>query len=111
YINGNYEKAIELYDIAIKEETEKFVFHFYKGASLQNMNKLEEAIPEYNQVIKHGDNMYLEEAEWNKSMCYLKLGNKELAKTQLEAIMARNGYYKKDAKAVLKRIKYLRSSK
>jgi len=109
YINGNYEKAIELYDIAIKEETEKFVFHFYKGASLQNMNKLEEAIPEYNQVIKHGDNMYLEEAEWNKSMCYLKLGNKELAKTQLEAIIARNGYYKKDAKAVLKRIKYLRS--
>ena len=106
YNNGDYEKAIELYDIAINEENEKFVFHFYKGASLQNMNKFEEAIPEFNQVIKHGDNLYIEEAEWNKSLCYLKLGNKEMAKSQLEAIIDRNSFYKKDAKAILKRMRY-----
>lgn len=106
YMNGNYEKAIELYNIALKEENEKYAFHFYKGASLQNMDKLKEAIPEYNQVINHGNNLFIEEAEWNKSLCYVKLGNKEKAKEQLSAIINRNGYYKNDAKAVLRRLKF-----
>ena len=107
YNSGNYKKAIELYDLALDgNEKGDFVSHFYKGASLQNLNKFNEAIPEYNQVIKQGDNLFLEEAEWNKSLCYLKLGNKTLAKQQLEAIVNRNGYYKKDAKVVLRRLKF-----
>jgi hypothetical protein len=106
YINGNYQKAIDLYDVAITSESEKYVFHFYKGASLQNMNKFDEAIPEYNQVISHGNNLFIEEAEWNKSLCYVKLGEIEKANEQLNAIINKNGFYKKDAKAVLRKIKY-----
>ena len=107
YSKGNYQKAIELYDLALsKEDVGSFVFHFYKGASLQNMKKFKEAIPEYNQVIKQGDNLYMEEAEWNKSLCYLILGNKEKARQNLEAIVNKNGYYTKDAKDILKRLRF-----
>ncbi len=62
------------------------------------MEKYKEAIPEYNQVINKEIILILEEAEWNKSLCYLKMGDKENARQNLEGIINRNGYYKKDAK-------------
>ncbi len=107
FINGEYEKALVLYNEAIKENDEKFVFQFYKAASLQHLEKYEEAIPEYSRVIEHGDNMFVEEAEWYKALCYLKLERKELAKEQLNAIINRNGYYANNAKAILKRTRFL----
>ncbi len=106
FSNGEYEKAISLYDQAIQEKDEKYVFQFYKAASLQNLGKFEQAIPEYTQVIEHGDNMFVEEAEWYKSLCYLKMHSKAKAKDQLTAIVNRNSYYAKDAKAVLRKLRY-----
>jgi hypothetical protein len=106
FTNGEYKKAITLYDQAIKESNEKFVYHFYKAASLQNLEKYEEAIPEYNRVITQSDNIFIEEAEWYKSLCYIKLGSKQKAKDQLLAIIERKGYYEKNAKTVLRRLRY-----
>ena len=108
YMNGEFEKAIEIYDKALETETEsdKYAFHFYKGASLQNLDRFEEAIPEYNQVIGHANNLFIEEAEWNKALCTIKLGEIEKAKVQLTAIIDKNSFYKKDAKAILRRLKY-----
>jgi hypothetical protein len=107
FVNGEYEKALVLYDKAINENDEKFVFQFYKAASLQNLERFEEAIPQYSKVIEHGDNMFVEEAEWYKALCYLKLERKDLAKEQLVAIINRNGYYANNAKAILKRTRFL----
>jgi len=106
FSNGEYEKAIPLYNEAISKSNEKYVSHFYKGASFQNLEKFEQAIPEYSKVIDHGDNMFIEEAEWYKSLCYIKLGEKHKAKKQLLAIIDRKGFYEQDAKAVLRKIKY-----
>jgi len=106
FLNGEYLKAIDLYDKAIKEYNENSVYHFYKAAGLQNLGKFREAIPEYTKVINNADNIFVEEAEWNKSLCYLKLNRKDLTRDQLKAIIKRNGYYARDAKAVLRRLKY-----
>src|SRR5690606_10425658 len=102
FAGGEYEKALQLYEKAINENEEKFVFQFYKAASLQNLERFEEAIPEYSAVIKHGDNMFVEEAEWYRALCYLKLEQKESAQNQLLAIINKKGYYANDAKAVLR---------
>ncbi len=106
FMNNEFEKALEIYDKALETETEKYAFHFYKGASLQNLNKYEEAIPEFNQVINHANNLFIEEAEWNKALCFIKLGEIDKAKVQLTAIIDKNSFYKKDAKAILRRLKY-----
>jgi tetratricopeptide (TPR) repeat protein len=103
---GEYERALLLYEKAIGENDEKFVFQFYKAATLQNLEKYEEAIPEYSQVITHGDNMFVDEAEWYRALCYLKLEKKEVAREQLTAIMDKNGFYKNDAKAIIRKMKY-----
>ncbi|HDR50260.1 MAG TPA: hypothetical protein ENN90_01370 [Mariniphaga anaerophila] len=103
---GEYDKALLLYEKAIGENDEKFVFQFYKAATLQNLEKYEEAIPEYSQVITHGDNMFVEEAQWYRALCYLKLGKKDVAREQLVAIMDKNGFYKNDAKAIIRKMKF-----
>jgi len=84
------------------------VFQFYAGASLQKMNQFKDAIADYTQVINHGDNLFIEEAEWYRSLCYMKLGKKIEAKRELLAIINKNGYYELDAKAVLRRLKFAR---
>jgi hypothetical protein len=106
YANGEYQKAIQLYNQALEGSAEKYVYHFYKGASLQNMQKYDEAVPEYTKVITQGDNIFIEEAEWYRSLCYIKLDSKDKAKEQLLAIIDRKGFYENDAKAVLRRLKY-----
>jgi tetratricopeptide (TPR) repeat protein len=106
FLNGEYDKALVLYDQAIQEKDEKFVFQFYKASTLQNLEKFEEAIPEYASVIDHGDNIFVEEAEWYKALCYIKMGETEEARNQLLAIISHNGYYAGDAKAVLRKNRY-----
>ena len=106
YVAGEYEKAISLYNEAISKSSEKYVYHFYKGASLQNMEEFEQAIPEYTKVISQGDNIFIEEAEWYKSLCYIKMGEREKAKDQLLAIIERKGFYENDAKAVIRKLRY-----
>jgi len=106
FVNGEYDKALVLYDKAISDKDEKFVFQFYKASTLQSLEKYEEAIPEYADVISHGDNMFVEEAEWFRALCYFKLGKTEEARTQLAAIVNRKGYFASDARAVLRKSKY-----
>jgi tetratricopeptide (TPR) repeat protein len=106
FINGEYDKALVMYDKAIQDKDEKFVFQFYKASALQNLERYKEAIPEYSNVIQHGDNMFVEEAEWFRTLCFLKLGKTEEARNQLLAIVDRNGYYSRHAKAVLRKTRY-----
>ncbi len=107
YMNGAFEEAIAIYDVAIKTATEDpFVFHFYKGASFQNLGNYKDAIPEYTQVIGHGDNLFVEEAEWYRALCYLKLGDQENTRKQLLAIREKNGFYAGKAKAILKKNRF-----
>ncbi|MGM0620282.1 MAG: tetratricopeptide repeat protein [Bacteroidota bacterium] len=106
YTNGEYQQAIGLYNQALEVSADKYVYHFYKAASLQNMEQYDEAVPEYSKVINQGDNIFIEEAEWYRSLCYIKLDSKEKAKEQLLAIIDRKGFYENDAKAVLRRLKY-----
>ena len=106
YLNGDWENVIKSFENLPADTKNKFVFDFYRGVSFQNLNKFEESISEYTKVIKHGDNMYIEEAQWFRSLCYLKLGNLENAKMELIAVIERKGHFENDAKAVIRRLKY-----
>lgn len=106
YKNGNWEKAHDMFSNSPGELKTDPVVHFYDAASLQNMNKFNEAAQKYSLVIKNGDNYFIEEAEWNRGLCYLKSGKYKEAKAQLEAVIERKGYYENDARAIIRRLKY-----
>ena len=106
YLNADYAEVIKIIDRMPLSNRENPVYNFYKAASLQNLNKYNDAVESYTKVLNHGDNLFIEEAEWYRSLCYLKLENYEKSKTELLAVIDRKGHYEKDAKAVIRRLKY-----
>lgn len=106
YLNGDYAQVINILEQMPESNIEYPVFDFYKAASFQRLEKLDDAIAGYTRVINHGDNLFVEESEWYRSLCYLKTGNKERAKTELYAVIERKGHFENDAKAVIRRVKY-----
>lgn len=107
FMAEDYQQVLEMKKIATATTVNNPVFQFYAGVSSQKINKIEDAITYYSLVINNGDNLFIEEAEWYRSLCYMKLGNKLQAKKELLAVINRNGYFKQDAKAVLRRLKFL----
>jgi len=107
FMTDDYAGVVEMKKLAPVATGNNPVFQFYAGVSLQKLNNFEEAITDYSQVINHADNLFVEEAEWYRSLCYMKLGNKLQAKQELLAIVNRNGYFKQNAKAVLRRLKFM----
>jgi hypothetical protein len=106
YLNADYAGVVKMIDQMPMSGDENPVFSFYKAASLQNLNKYVDAVESYTKVINHGDNLFIEEAEWYRCLCYLKLENYENLKMELLAVIQRNGHFENDAKAVLRRLKY-----
>lgn len=106
YQNQEYADVINILNNLPKELKENPVLLFYKAASLQNLNLYEEAISNYTKVIDNRDNLYVDEAEWYRCLCYLKSGNSALAKQELLAIIKRNGDFENEAKAILRRLKF-----
>ena len=106
YLNADYFKVVEILGQLSKTNNDYPVFDFYSAASLQKLDKYDDAIAGYTKVINQGDNLFIEEAEWYRSLCYLKLGNQKRAKGELLAVINRKGHFEKDAKAVLRRLKH-----
>ncbi|WP_321344296.1 tetratricopeptide repeat protein [uncultured Draconibacterium sp.] len=103
---NEFQKTIDLLDNATVKTDDQFVPQFYKGLSYQNLNKYPKAVTEYTKVIDHGNNMFIEEAEWYKALCYLKMNKRAEAKKELLAVIDRKGHYEKDAKAILRKLRY-----
>lgn len=106
YQAENYNKVVEVLNEATLTPDKAFVAHFYKGLSYQNLDVMQKAIEEYTKVIDEGNNLFIEEAEWYRSLCYLKLNKKEEARQQLLAVIDRKGHYENDAKAIIRRLRY-----
>jgi anti-sigma factor RsiW len=103
---SDFNAVIQLLDKTNVKDDEAFVTQFYKGLSYQNLNNFAPAINEYTQVIKHGNNLFVEEAEWYRSLCYLKMNKEAEAKQELLAVIDRKGHYQSEAKAILRKLRY-----
>ena len=106
YMRSDYNEVINILTELPEASVQNPVFSFYRAASLQNLEKFKDAIHSYSEVIQNGDNMFIEEAEWYRGLCYLKLGDYDKANKELLAVMERKGHFEKDAKAILRRLKY-----
>ncbi len=103
YLRDDYADVVRILESSNNENP---VINFYKAVSLQNLNNYSDAVDGYTKVIIHGDNLFIEEAQWYRGLCYLKLENYDRAKTELLAVIDRKGHFENDAKAVMRRLKY-----
>ena len=87
YDSGDYEEAIEVYDLAIKHDT-SYSYYIDRGWAYKALDKNEAAIADFTTSIEHG--IYLEEAYYQRALLYLDEGDLDAANLDLNACIALN---------------------
>lgn len=106
YENGNYHKAINLFNSVPKTNTTYILF--YKSMCYMSLNKTNEAIT-LLKTITDSDNEanseknFNEIANWYLALAYLKIGETEMARNQFSSIAndEENVFKKKDSRKIL----------
>ena len=104
YENEEYSKAIPLFNKVLDMNPRNIASNLYVGISQFEIKHYEDANVSFNNVIKHNDNLYIEQADWYLGFCYLMMNEKEKAIVQFTKLKDGNGIYRKDARKILKSI-------
>jgi FimV-like protein len=102
YDRKNYGSAFEQFNLIPEEAVPNDHYYKYKGISAMELGNFQVAIHSFaqmqsNDVLKH-DGM------WYTGLSYLAMEDIPAARAILEEIIATDGYYKKEAKKLLKSI-------
>ncbi len=105
YDNHKYREAVILFEKVLDSDPEMIPANLYAGISYFEIKEYSNAEKSLDRVIKHNDNLYIEQAEWYMGFCYLMTGRKEKAIHQFRKIADGKGYYNDKAKKILNRLK------
>ncbi|MCK9453143.1 MAG: hypothetical protein M0Q90_15720 [Bacteroidales bacterium] len=97
----NYDAAIEMFE----KSPNNLMGKLYTGLSLIELGEFDEAIYKFQFIVEHNDNLFIDQAAWYQSLCYLKTGKRELAIKNFKEIAADNGVYKTRSLKILKEMK------
>jgi len=101
----DYEESLHLFNEVLRRDADNPVGNFYAGMARQETGQYAEALVCYQQVMKTGDNLFVDQAEWYSGLCYLRLNDRKNAVRQFERIAGRQGFYREKAVAILKKTK------
>ena len=94
----NYDAAIEMFE----KSPNNLMGKLYAGLSLMELGEYDDAISKFQYIVDHNDNLFIDQAAWYKSLCYLKTGDRDLAAKSFKSIAADNGVYKTKSLKILK---------
>lgn len=101
YSNADYQKAIDIFE----NNQENIISKFYLGLSLIETNNYGKAKESFQSVLDHNDNLFIEQAEWYKALCLLKLEENNEAIKLFTSIENSNSLFKVQASEILQSIK------
>lgn len=101
YSNAEYSKAISIFE----NNQENVISKFYLGLSFIETNKYENAKASFQAVLDHNDNLFIEQAEWYKALCLLKLDENNSAIQLFTEIENSNSLFKDQASEILRSMK------
>jgi tetratricopeptide (TPR) repeat protein len=105
YNHKEYGQAIEIFESILNEDESKIGLNLYSGISHMEIEKFDIANERFQRIIDDKPNPFVESATWYLGMCYLQTENKEKALEQFEALVGSDGFYKKEAKRIIRRMK------
>jgi tetratricopeptide (TPR) repeat protein len=87
YNRGNYAEAISYLERYLTNEPNQPAVDFYLGVSYLATGQTGKAVQSFKKVITHGDSIFVEVAEWNLALSYLKAEDTINLKHQLQQII------------------------
>lgn len=101
YELNDYQAALEMFEMAPTNLMGKL----YSGIALMELSEFNSAVAKFNYIIQHNDNLFVDQAEWYLSLCYLKQDKTEDARLRLAKIAEDRGIYKVKAQKLLNEMK------
>ena len=105
YEEKDYEQALVLFEEVLESQQNDMAVKLYSGISYMEEEKYQNATKSFNTIITNNDNLFIEQAKWYLSMCYIKTSKLEKAREVLKEIIKDESYYKDQAVRVLRDIK------
>ncbi len=101
YEAGDFTSALAYFE----KEPDNLLGKLYGGIALMELKNFERATAHFSHIIDHNDNLFIDQAEWYLSLCYLKTNKSKDAIAMLEKISGERGVFKTKAQMLLKDMK------
>lgn len=105
YNTRDFEKAAILFNKVLEKKPNDMQTVLLKGVSNFEEKKYPEAKQSFSKVIDNKDNLYVDQAQWFLSLCYLNTNENDKAIQLLKIIVIENGNYKNEANKIIRRLK------
>ena len=86
------------------DNKDNILAQFYLGLSYIETKDYKRAISSFQIILDNNNNLFLEQSEWYKGLCYLKLGENIKATDLFTTIKNSNSLYQKDAEDILQKL-------
>ncbi len=93
----NFKASLNRHLIILEQYPEDLNALFYSGLAYYNLGKYDESIQFFSQIMTLDNEVFNQEAEWYRAKSLLQLDQKKEARTALEEIIMKGGFYVKDA--------------
>lgn len=104
YNQKDYATAITLFEKILNQDNSKLGINLYSGISNLEIKNYAKANQNFRTIIDQKPNAFVESATWYLGMCYIMTNEREKAGEQFKILTHSDGYYKKDAKRILRRL-------
>lgn len=104
YEERKYNQAIGIFEEILNKDSSRIGLNLYSGISNMEIKEFDKANKNFNKIINHKANAFIESAQWYLGLCYLMTDDSKKAKEIFGTISKSSGYYSKDARKILKKI-------
>lgn len=104
YESKDYRTALTLFKQILHRDSSNITSNFYSGISHIEINEYDKANKNFTRVIKHKNNLFIEQSEWYLGFCYLMTNEKDKALEQFQEIAKGNSFYKTKALEIINRL-------
>lgn len=104
YEARDYHTALALFKQILDKDSTNITSNFYSGISNLEINEYGKANKNFTRVIKHKNNLFIEQSEWYLGFCYLMTNERDKAIKQFNTIARGNSFYKAKAQEILSKL-------
>lgn len=104
YEEHDFANALVLFEEVVQSHEDDMAVKLYSGISYMEEEKYQKATSSFNKIIKNKDNLFIEQAKWYLSMCYIKTGKNSDASIILKELVLDRSTYKDQANKILRQI-------
>lgn len=101
YDNNEYEKAIDL----LIGSPDNVTARLYAGLAYMKLEKFGNAEEQFKYILKHNDNIFIDQAEWNLGLSYLASKKTNEANEIFSKIASEDGAYRTKADEIINQLK------